>query len=89
MEILLTRRYKGPKYTIGSLYLNKEYFCDTIEDTDRNLNDSMLEEDISRIKVYGQTAIPYGTYTIDMSTISPKFSSRSWAKPYGGKLPRL
>ena len=24
-----------------------------------------------------------------MSTVSPKFKNRSWAKPYDGKLPRL
>ena len=89
MELLLKRRFKGPKYTIGSLYINKDYFCDTIEDKDRELNDSMTEDEIKRIKVYGETAIPYGTYKIDMNTISPKFKDRSWAKPYGGKLPRL
>ena len=89
MEIILQRRFKGPKYTIGSLFINGEYFCDTIEDKDRNLNDSMTEEEIKRIKVYGETAIPYGTYKIDMNILSPKFKDRTWAKPYGGKLPRL
>lgn len=89
MELLLKRRFKGPKYTIGSLFINGEYFCDTIEDIDRKLNDSMTEEEIKRIKVYGETAIPYGTYKVDMNTVSPKFKDRSWAKPYSGKLPRL
>ena len=49
----------------------------------------MTEEEIKSKKVYGQTAIPYGTYNIDMKTVSPKFKNRSWARPYGGKLPRL
>ena len=89
MELLVKRRFKGPKYTIGSLFIDNEYFCDTIEDIDRKLNDSMTEDEIKRIKVYGETAIPYGTYKVDMNTISPKFKDRSWAKPYGGKLPRL
>ena len=89
MKLILKRRFKGPKYTIGSLFINGEYFCDTIEDVDRKLNDSMTEEEIKRIKVYGETAIPYGTYKIDMNTVSPKFRDRSWAKPYSGKLPRL
>lgn len=89
MKLLLKRRFKGPKYTIGSLFINGEYFCDTIEDIDRKLNDSMTEEEIKRIKVYGETAIPYGTYKVDMNTVSPKFKDRSWAKPYSGKLPRL
>lgn len=49
----------------------------------------MTIEDIKSKKIYGQTAIPYGTYVIDMKTVSPKFKNRSWARPYGGKLPRL
>lgn len=89
MELTLKRKFKGPKYTIGSLFINGKYFCDTIEDIDRKLNDSMTEEEIKRIKVYGETAIPYGTYKIDMNTISSKFKDRSWARPYSGKLPRL
>lgn len=89
MKLLLKRRFKGPKYTIGSLFINGEYFCDTIEDIDRKLNNSMTEEEIKRIKVYGETAIPYGTYKVDMNTVSSKFKDRSWAKPYSGKLPRL
>lgn len=89
MELLLKRRFKGPKYTIGSLYINGIYECDVIEDVDRNLHDSMTEEEIKSKKVYGQTAIPYGTYSIDMKTVSPKFKNRSWARPYSGKLPRL
>lgn len=89
MELVLKRRFKGLNYTIGSLYIEDKYFCDTIEDTDRYLDSSMNLEDIKRIKVYGNTAIPYGTYKIDMDTISPKFKDRSWAKPYDGKIPRL
>lgn len=89
MELILKRRFKGLKYTIGSLFINNEYFCDTIEDIDRYLDSSMSLEDIKNIKVYGETAIPYGTYKIDMNTISSKFKDRTWAKPYGGKLPRL
>lgn len=89
MEIILKRRFKGLKYTIGSLFINDKYFCDTIEDIDRYLDSSMSLEDIKNIKVYGNTAIPYGTYKIDMDTISPKFKDRTWAKPYNGKLPRL
>ena len=49
----------------------------------------MSLEEIKKKKVYGETAIPTGTYKVDVNTISPKFKSRTWAKPYGGKLPRL
>lgn len=89
MELLLSRDYKKDKYTIGRLYINGKFFCNTLEDKDRNLNSDMNESQIKGLKVYGETAIPIGTYTIDMNTISPKFKDRSWAKPYGGKLPRL
>lgn len=89
MEIKVVRTHKDPKYTIGDLYINNELFCNTIEDTDRGLSDSMSEAEIKLKKVYGKTAIPTGTYEINMNTVSPKFKDRSWAKPYGGKLPRL
>lgn len=89
MKLLLKRIAKKPTYTIGKLYLDGEYFADTLEDRDRGLTQDMDLEDILRIKVYGETAIPTGTYRIDMNTISPKFKDRSWAKPYKGKIPRL
>lgn len=89
MKLELKRRYKGEKYTIGSLYVDGKYFCDTIEDRDRGLDCSMSLHEISRKKVYGETAIPTGSYPIDMGTVSTKFRLREWARPYGGKLPRL
>lgn len=89
MEILLKRIAKKSKYTIGKMYIDGQYICDTLEDTDRGLNQNMSLEEIKNKKVYGETAVPTGTYKVDMNTVSPKFKSRIWAKPYGGKLPRL
>lgn len=89
MELTLIRKEKTPIYTIGDLLINNEYFCNTLEDTDRGLSDSMSEIEIKSKKVYGKTAIPTGTYEINMNTVSSKFKDRNWAKPYGGKLPRL
>lgn len=37
MEILLKRIAKKPNYTIGKLYIDGKYFCDTLEDKDRGL----------------------------------------------------
>ena len=89
MELRLERRYKKETYTIGKMSIDGKYFADTIEDKDRGLDNSMPVNKIKKMKVYGKTAIPTGTYRIDMDTVSPKFSYRSWAKPYGGIVPRL
>ena len=89
MRLTLRRIAKKETYTIGHLYVDGIYVCDTVEDKDRGLKSHHPLEQISKVKVYGETAIPMGTYTIDMDKVSPKFSSRSWAKPYGGKIPRL
>lgn len=72
IKLRLERRYKGSKYTIGKLFINDEYFCDTIEDIDRGLKSSMSVEYIKKKKVYAETAIPTGTYKIEM-TYSNKF----------------
>lgn len=89
MKLELIRKYKKSTYTIGKLYIDGKYLCDTLEDKDRGLDDSMSEGVIKSKKVYGKTAIPTGTYFIDLNTVSPKFKDRSWAKPYNGKIPRL
>lgn len=89
MKLTLKRIAKKETYTIGKLYIDNAYFCDTLEDKDRGLTDSMSEEEILKKKVYGETAIPTGVYKVDMNTVSPKFKNRSWAVAYGGKLPRL
>lgn len=89
MKLLLRRIFKGPRYTIGKLFINGVYECDTLEDQDRGLTSQMSLEEIKAKKVYGVTAIPTGTYSINMTTVSPKFKDRTWAKPYKGILPRL
>ena len=89
MKLEVHRIAKKNEYTIGRLYINGKYECDTLEDCDRGLTQDMPLEEIKAKKVYGKTAIPTGTYDIDMNTVSPKFEKRSWAKPFGGKLPRL
>ena len=92
MNLKLRRRFKGPNYTIGSFYINDEYFCDTIEDTDRGLDDNMSEAIIKGKKIYGKTAIPTGTYKITLNVISPKYSDFNkykWAKQCEGRIPRL
>jgi len=87
--IKVSRDHKLPDYTIGKMYINGVYFCDTLEDTDRGLRQSMPLSDIKMKKIAGETAIPTGQYSIDMNIVSPKYSTRDVYKFCGGKLPRL
>jgi hypothetical protein len=64
MKLQLQRRYRSGDYTIGSLYIDGEYFCDTLEDTDRGLTQTMTPEEIRKIKVPHETAIPTGIYKV-------------------------
>ena len=64
MEILVERKYKKKDYTIGKMYINGEYFCDTLEDTDRGLTQDMTVAEINAVKEYGNTAIPTGRYKL-------------------------
>ena len=72
MELRLERKYRSSKYCIDKLYINGKYFSDALEDPDRGLTDSMSLEEIKKIKVKGNTCIPYGTYNVTI-TYSPRF----------------
>ena len=72
MILTLDRKYKLPTYTIGKLYIDGEYFCDTLEDRDRGLTDGMTVSEISKIKIKNETAIPTGTYKVTI-TYSNRF----------------
>ena len=88
MKLTLKRIALKPTYTIGKLYIDDNYFCDTLEDTVRDINkDGKFDNGEEKIK--GKTAIPYGTYEITTNIVSQRFKNRVWAKPYGGKIPRL
>lgn len=68
MELNLIRRYKGDTYTVGQLYVNGIYFCDTLEKQDRNLCSELSIAQIKKKKVKGKTAIPTGTYEIELDS---------------------
>ena len=88
MKLILKRIALRDTYTIGRLYIDGVYFCDTLEDKVRDLNKNG-KFDNGEKKVYSETAIPYGIYKVDINTVSPRFKNRVWAKPYSGKIPRL
>lgn len=75
MRLTLIRIANRPTYCIGKLYIDGEYFCDTIEDVDRGLDDKMTVEEILKKKVKGETAIPTGIYPIYL-TYSPKYKKQ-------------
>lgn len=82
------RRWPKAGYTVGRLYVDGELWCNTLEDTDRGLAQSMTVVAIKARKVKGQTAIPKGTYEVTLS-VSPKFAKKTWAAKYGGLVPIL
>ena len=90
MELRVERKYKKETYTIGRLYINGEFFCNTLEDKDRSLTDSMSLYEIQAKKIKAVTAIPSGTYKVTLNVISPRFSKMSFYKNInGGRVPRL
>lgn len=65
MKLRVERRFKGEAHTIGTLYVEGERFCDTLEDKVRDLAGG-------EAKVPGETAIPEGVYRVIVNR-SPKF----------------
>ena len=72
MEILVRRIAKRPTYTIGKMYIDGQYFSDTLEDTDRGLTQKDSLASIKSKKIANQTAIPTGIYKVIVN-MSSKF----------------
>lgn len=60
MKLKLQRIFKAETYTIGKLFIDGVYFCDTLEDKVRD------------VKIKGITAIPTGKYKVKI-TMSNRF----------------
>ena len=69
MNLHLQRTERSDRYTMGRLAIDGEPFCDTLEPTDRHLEAATMRPEQ---KVFGQTAIPTGTYPVVL-TYSPRF----------------
>lgn len=75
--IKIDRQYKKEGYTIGSLSINGQWICDTMEP---HCIDWSKE-----VKIPGITAIPEGTYEVEMKK-SPKFGKKM---PYLKNVPHF
>lgn len=78
MKLRLERLWPKKDYTVGRLYVDDRLLCNTLEDriVDKNKNGVF---DGDEKKVYGESAIPYGTYKIIYN----------WSPKFGRNLPRL
>lgn len=98
MKITIDRKYKKSTYTISNMYIDGKWFCNTVEDTDRDLSNTMSPSYIRKVKDVNKngktddcvTAIPRGTYKVTLDVVSPKFSKKPYYKKFcNGKVPRL
>ena len=60
MHLQIKRTHGTKNYTHGQLFIDGVYFCDTLEDEERE------------VKILGETAIPCGTYKVILS-VSNRF----------------
>lgn len=89
MRIVRNQYESAAGYTHGRLYLDEcGFFCWTLEDEDRGLHQDMPLSMIEAKKKYGQTAIPKGTYRVQLR-VSPSLKDRTYAKPYDGMFPYI
>lgn len=78
MDLLVKRIWPKANYCVGRMYIDSKFFCNTLEPKVVDVNKSG-KFDGDEKKVYGKSAIPYGTYKV-VYTESPRFKR---------KLPRL
>jgi hypothetical protein len=60
MKLKVVRDDETPARSLGKLYADDVYICETCEDADRHIEDGGE-------KVYGETAIPRGLYKVVLS----------------------
>lgn len=89
MELLLQRIARRDTYTIGRLYIDGQYFCDTCEDTDRGLRQDLPLSVNQAKKRRGVTAIPVGRYRVTLGVLSQRFSKKKQYDFTRGYMPRL
>lgn len=88
INLKVIRKWPKSTYTVGRFYVGNTFFANSMEDTDRGLWQTMPLTEIQRRKVWGQTAIPKGTYVVKL-TYSSKFATRTWGYKYRGLVPQI
>lgn len=88
VNLKVIRKWPKSTYTVGRFYVGNAFFGNSMEDADRGLKDTMSLAEIQRRKVWGETAIPKGTYVVKL-TYSSKFATRAWGKKYNGLVPQI
>lgn len=88
LKLKTERAWPKASYTVGRFYIGNIRFHESLEDRDRGLTSDMSLTEIQSKKVYGQTAIPKGTYKVILS-VSERFKKRPWAAKYGGLVPEI
>ena len=79
MKLILKRIAKRKAYTIGRLYVDDVYLCDTLEPpciemkTDRPVEEVLADRNL--LKAIKPCAIPEGEYRVSM-TYSPKYKTQ-------------
>jgi len=71
INLFVDRIFLKPTYTIGNFLIGSTLFCNTLEDSVRDYNKDGDLDDLGEMKIYGETAIPYGRYPVTVS-YSPK-----------------
>lgn len=93
IKLEIRRVIKSDTFTIGKFFINGKYFCDTLEDKDRGLKDTMTKSEIKKKKIKGYTAIQSGTFPLILS-LSGHFSQnkngyREFYKDWDFMLPEI
>jgi len=90
MELVLRRIFLGEEYTVGHLWADGRYVCDTLEPVDRGLDCGMkLSEILGMKRERGVMAIPTGVYSVTLEVKSPRFGNWPQYAFCEGRLPRL
>ena len=68
IQLVVKRTTFTPESTIGELFIDNKFICYTLEDVDRKIEEGGK-------KIYGETAIPRGTYEVKI-TFSERFQKQ-------------